>query len=158
MVRGIAFIPISDTTIANLHLRHTDLTVPFARWLAMTGQTSVKRYQIAKVYRRDAPAVSKGRMREFHQCDFDIAGGQYEDMLPDAQVLEITRECLEAVGFAGAFTIKINHRQVLDGMFEVCGVPEEKIRAISSAVDKLDKSPWQEVCVTKLKLIRNFSC
>jgi histidyl-tRNA synthetase len=34
---------------------------------------------------------------------------------------------------------KLNHRKVLDGMFEVCGVAPEKIRTISSAVDKLDK-------------------
>lgn len=27
--------------------------------------TQIKRYHIAKVYRRDQPAVSKGRMREF---------------------------------------------------------------------------------------------
>jgi histidyl-tRNA synthetase len=30
-------------------------------------------------------------------------------------------------------------------MFEYCGVPEEKIRSISSAVDKLDKMSWDEV-------------
>lgn len=35
--------------------------------------------------------------------------------------------------------IQLNHRKILDGIFEVCGVPEEKIRPISSAVDKLDK-------------------
>lgn len=34
---------------------------------------------------------------------------------------------------------KLNHRKILDGIFEVCGVPAEKIRSISSAVDKLDK-------------------
>ncbi len=27
--------------------------------------TQIKRYHIAKVYRRDQPAVKKGRMREF---------------------------------------------------------------------------------------------
>jgi hypothetical protein len=27
----------------------------------------------------------------------------------------------------------------LDGIFDLCGVPEDKFRAISSAVDKLDK-------------------
>lgn len=32
-----------------------DLTVPFARWLGMTGTQSIKRYHIAKVYRRDQP-------------------------------------------------------------------------------------------------------
>ncbi len=35
-----------------------DLTVPFARWLAMNNVESIKRYQIAKVYRRDQPASS----------------------------------------------------------------------------------------------------
>jgi histidyl-tRNA synthetase len=33
----------------------------------------------------------------------------------------------------------LSHRKILDGIFEVCGVPQEKIRGISSAVDKLDK-------------------
>ena len=29
---------------------------------------NIKRYHIAKVYRRDQPAMTKGRMREFYQC------------------------------------------------------------------------------------------
>ena len=33
----------------------------------------------------------------------------------------------------------MNHRKILDGMFEVCGVPADKFRAICSSVDKLDK-------------------
>ena len=37
------------------------------------------------------------------------------------------------------FSLKVNHRKVLDGMFAVCGVPEDKIRTVSSSVDKLDK-------------------
>ena len=42
-----------------------DLTVPFARWLAMNRDVqNIKRYHIAKVYRRDQPAMTKGRMRE----------------------------------------------------------------------------------------------
>lgn len=34
---------------------------------------------------------------------------------------------------------QVNHRQLLDGMFAACGVPDDKFRAICSAVDKLDK-------------------
>jgi histidyl-tRNA synthetase len=34
---------------------------------------------------------------------------------------------------------QLDHRRILDGIFEVCGVPTDKIRSISSAVDKLDK-------------------
>ena len=51
-----------------------DLTVPFARFVACNSISSIKRYHIAKVYRRDQPAMTKGRMREFYQCDFDVAG------------------------------------------------------------------------------------
>ena len=105
---------------------------------------NIKRYHIAKVYRRDQPAMTKGRMREFYQCDFDIAG-QYDPMLPDAEILRIICEVFNGLGWEGKFSIKINHRGILDGIFAVCGVPEKKIRTISSAVDKLDKSPWEEV-------------
>lgn len=122
-----------------------DLTVPFARWLAMNRDIQqIKRYHIAKVYRRDQPAMTKGRMREFYQCDIDIAG-VYDPMLPDAEVIRITTEVFAGLGWQGEYTIKLNHRKVLDGIFEVCGVPADKIRTISSAVDKLDKLPWAEV-------------
>lgn len=120
-----------------------DLTVPFARWLAMNSDKAhVSRYQIAKVYRRDQPAMTRGRYREFYQCDFDIAG-EYEPMIPDAEVLLIAVEAFEALGIE--VTVKLNHRRILDGIFSVAGVPEGKIRAISSAVDKLDKMSWEEV-------------
>ncbi|KAJ0380831.1 hypothetical protein COL922a_013988 [Colletotrichum nupharicola] len=116
-----------------------DLTVPFARWLAMnTTVQHIKRFHIAKVYRRDQPAVAKGRMREFYQCDFDIAG-TYDAMIPDAEVLRIVVEVFEALKMRDYITIKLNHRKILDGLFAACGVPEDKIRSISSAVDKLDK-------------------
>ena len=46
-----------------------DLTVPFARWLAMNRDVqNIKRYHCAKVYRRDQPAMTKGRMRESVLC------------------------------------------------------------------------------------------
>jgi histidyl-tRNA synthetase len=122
-----------------------DLTVPFARWLAMNRDIqSIKRYHIAKVYRRDQPAMTKGRMREFYQCDFDIAG-VYDPMLPDAEIVKIITEVFGGLGWNGRYTIKLNHRKILDGIFEVCGVPQDKIRTISSAVDKLDKLPWADV-------------
>lgn len=122
-----------------------DLTVPFARFVAMnpTEYGNIKRYHIAKVYRRDQPAMTKGRFREFYQCDFDIAGS-YDAMVPDAECLCVLVETLDALDI-GSFTVKVNHRKILDAIFAVCGVPEDKIRTISSAVDKLDKSPWADV-------------
>ncbi|KAI9170738.1 LOW QUALITY PROTEIN: Histidine--tRNA ligase [Paramyrothecium foliicola] len=119
-----------------------DLTVPFARWLAMHSYQQVKRYQIAKVYRRDQPAISRGRFREFYQCDFDIAG-TYDPMIPDSEIIRVIFEVFRALDLE--VIVKVNHRRILDGLFTVAGVPTEKLRPISSAVDKLDKAPWDEV-------------
>ncbi|XP_060532286.1 histidine--tRNA ligase, cytoplasmic isoform X2 [Cylas formicarius] len=125
-----------------LSLRY-DLTVPFARYLAMNKITNVKRYHIAKVYRRDNPSMSRGRYREFYQCDFDIAGA-YDPMIPDAECIRIVCEIMQVLDIT-RFVVKINHRLLLDGMFEACGVPKASFRCICSAVDKLDKSPWAEI-------------
>jgi hypothetical protein len=45
----------------------------------------------------------------------------------------------------GPFIVKINHRVLLDGMMDLCGVPPEKFRTICSAIDKLDKERWEVV-------------
>ncbi|KAJ3746685.1 histidine-tRNA ligase [Lentinula detonsa] len=127
-----------------LSLRY-DHTVPLARYLSMMGGTNTqsKLWQVGKVYRRDNPVMSKGRMREFSQADFDISG-TWDPMIPDAEIISLVCTILSKLD-VGEFTIKINHRKILDGIFEVCGVPSEKIRTISSAVDKLDKLPWADV-------------
>ena len=135
---------IADQGGELLSLRY-DLTVPFARWLAMNPSgDSDNRFAIGKVYRRDQPAIAKGRMREFWQCDIDF-NGTSDPMAVDSEVIAIICEVFEALQWNGQYTIKINDRRILDGLFEVCGVPADKLRTISSAVDKLDKMPWSEV-------------
>uniref|UniRef100_A0A2I3SLH0 Histidine--tRNA ligase, cytoplasmic n=2 Tax=Pan TaxID=9596 RepID=A0A2I3SLH0_PANTR len=125
-----------------LSLRY-DLTVPFARYLAMNKLTNIKRYHIAKVYRRDNPAMTRGRYREFYQCDFDIAGN-FDPMIPDAECLKIMCEILSSLQI-GDFLVKVNDRRILDGMFAICGVSDSKFRTICSSVDKLDKVTTQAV-------------
>eukprot|EP00850_Spirogloea_muscicola_P000396 SM000001S04798 [mRNA] locus=s1:2233345:2238292:- [translate_table: standard] len=125
-----------------LSLRY-DLTVPFARYLAMHSVGNIKRYHIARVYRRDNPQMNQGRYREFYQCDFDIAG-TYIPMVPDAEILKVITEILEELSI-GEFEIKLNHRRLLDGMLDICGVPPTRFRAICSAIDKLDKESWEDV-------------
>ncbi|XP_068815902.1 histidine--tRNA ligase, cytoplasmic isoform X1 [Struthio camelus] len=125
-----------------LALRY-DLTVPFARYLAMNKITNIKRYHIAKVYRRDNPATTRGRYREFYQCDFDIAG-QFDPMIPDAECLKIVHEILSELQL-GDFLIKVNDRRILNGVFAICGVPESKFITTCSTVDKLDKMSWEDV-------------
>ena len=52
-----------------LSLRY-DLTVPFARFVAVHGTGNIKRYHIGKVYRRDQPQMNRGRFR----CVFVLKG------------------------------------------------------------------------------------
>lgn len=65
-------------------------------------------------------------------------------MIPDSECVKVVSEILKALDI-GDYVIKLNHRLLLDGMFEACGVAPDKFRTICSSVDKLDKSPWADV-------------
>ncbi|KEH40103.1 histidine-tRNA ligase [Medicago truncatula] len=41
--------------------------------------------------------------------------------------------------------IKLNHRKLLDGMMQICGVHPEKFRTTCSSIDKLDKKSFKHI-------------
>lgn len=112
--------------------------------MALKNIQNIKRYQISKVYRRDQPNMTKGRYREFYQCDFDIAGS-YDPMFPDAEVLQVINSILTELDLGSKFEIKVNNRKILDAMIQLSGACPKKFKAICSSIDKLDKKPWSEV-------------
>ena len=59
-------------------------------------------------------------------------------MIPDVECVRVVTEILDSLDLS-EHVIKINHRKILDGLFEACGVPDTQFRAICSSVDKLDK-------------------
>ena len=63
-------------------------------------------------------------------------------MIPDVECVRVITEILDSLELPD-FVVKINHRQILDGLFEACGVPAAKFRTICSSVDKLDKVSYQ---------------
>ncbi|XP_020012735.1 histidine--tRNA ligase, mitochondrial isoform X2 [Castor canadensis] len=105
-----------------LSLRY-DLTVPFARYLAMNKLKKMKRYQVGKVWRRESPTIAQGRYREFCQCDFDIAG-QFDPMIPDAECLKIICEILSGLQL-GDFLIKMSWKDVRHEMVAKKGLAPE---------------------------------
>ena len=125
-----------------LSLRY-DLTVPLARYMALNNLASIKRYHIAKVYRREAIHMTKGRYRELYQCDYDIAG-KYDSYLPEVEIVYLMNEVLSSLNI-GKFKILVNHRVLLNEMVLLSGCDKNLFKKICSAIDKLDKSPWEEV-------------
>lgn len=115
-----------------------DLTVPLAKYVAKNyGSLSFpfRRYQIGKVYRGER--AQKGRYREFYQCDIDIIGDGELDLINDAEIPSIIYNLFRELGFED-FTIKINNRKILNGLFEGINQKENSTE-ILRIIDKIDK-------------------
>jgi len=113
-----------------------DLTIPFARYVAMNqGQLTFpfKRYQIQPVWRADRP--QKGRYREFYQCDADVVGSNA--LLNEVELANIYHQAFTQLGITG-YELRINSRKILTALAILCG-GEDKMTAITVAIDKLDK-------------------
>ena len=113
-----------------------DLTVPFARFAAQHLNdigTPFKRYHIAPVWRAEKP--QRGRFREFMQCDFDTIGT--DSNVSDIETLLVIHDLFTAIGFT-SFTIRVNHRQLLNGLLEVIGL-SDRSTGVLRALDKLGK-------------------
>ncbi|WP_407480193.1 histidine--tRNA ligase [Elizabethkingia miricola] len=120
--------------ISDKALRY-DLTVPFARFVAMNhGQLTFpfRRYQIQPVWRADRP--QKGRFREFYQCDADVVGS--ESLWQEVELVQLYFKAFKELGVPVA--IQMNNRKILSGLAEYAGITEQLID-FTVALDKLDK-------------------
>jgi histidyl-tRNA synthetase len=127
----------AKTGEADLALRY-DLTVPLARVVAQYQSDLpkfFKRYQIQPVWRADRPA--RGRFREFYQCDVDVLGSK--SMVVEAELIAAASDALVALGF-NDFTIRVNHRQVLNGILDQAGIAPDQHSDALIALDKMDKA------------------
>ncbi|NNJ25976.1 Histidine--tRNA ligase [Planctomycetes bacterium LzC2] len=119
-----------------------DLTVPFARFAAQhVGAlgTPFKRYHIAPVWRGERP--QKGRYREFVQCDFDTIGAT--GVAADAETVCVIHDLVSRISrqvepSCGEFTIRLNHRGVLNGLLDTLGL-RERATDVLRTLDKLPK-------------------
>lgn len=121
-----------------------DLTVPLAKYVAKNyGNLSFpfRRYQIGKVYRGEK--AQKGRFREFYQCDIDIIGDGELSPMNDAEIPSVIYSVIKELGFDD-FTIRINNRRLLNGLFESVNQKENSVE-ILRIIDKIDKIGKEEV-------------
>ncbi len=115
-----------------------DLTVPLAKYVAKNYNELAfpfKRYQIGKVYRGERS--QRGRFREFYQADIDIIGDGELSVVNDAEIPSIIYTVFTRLGLED-FTIRINNRKILNGLFTILGVAD-KTEDILHQIDKIDK-------------------
>ena len=115
-----------------------DLTVPLAKYVTQYYNDlsfPFRRYQIGKVYRGERP--QKGRFREFYQCDIDIIGDGDLSIIYDAEMPAVIYQTIQSLGFED-FTICMNNRKILNGLFEALGLKEQSVEIIR-IIDKIEK-------------------
>lgn len=118
-----------------------DLTIPFARYVAMNhGQLNFpyKRYQMQPVWRADRP--QKGRYREFYQCDADVVGSN--SLLNEVELVSLYSDVFSKLQLP--VEIRINNRKILAALANVCG-GSDRLTDITIAIDKLDKIGIEKV-------------
>ena len=119
-----------------------DLTVPLARFVAQHSSDlgmPFKRYHIAKVWRGEN--THRGRYREFMQCDFDTIGTT--SVASDIEMLLVINDLMTAIGIE-KFTMRVNHRQVLNGLLEKMKLLDRSADVLRS-IDKLAKIGREKV-------------
>ena len=130
-----------------------DLTVPLAKYVTQYYNElsfPFRRYQIGKVYRGERP--QKGRFREFYQCDIDIIGDGELNIINDSEIPSVIYNTIKELGFED-FTICINNRKILNGLFEELELKEKSVD-IMRIIDKLEKIGKENVieCLKDLKI------
>lgn len=130
----------NTSTITERALKY-DLTIPFARYVAMNHGQLVfpfKRYQIQPVWRADKP--QKSRYREFYQCDADVVGSN--SILNETELGLIYLQVFDQLKIP--VEIRINSRKLLAALAEKCG-GQSFLSSITVAIDKLDKIGIEKV-------------
>ena len=140
-----------------------DLTVPLAKYVTEYYDKlsfPFKRYQIGKVYRGEKP--QRGRYREFYQCDVDIIGDGELSIINDAELTSIIYNTFLNLGFDD-FTICINNRKILSGLFEGLELKEQStniLRIIDKldkvGIDNIEKELLEQIDEVKVKIISQF--
>ncbi len=115
-----------------------DLTVPTARFAAENISHLTfpfKRSQIGKVYRGER--AQRGRFREFYQCDIDVIGREKLSLNYDAEVISVIYAIFKDLDL-GKFTLRINNRNVMSGLFEGLNV-EASASELMALIDRAEK-------------------
>ncbi len=119
-----------------------DLTAPLARHFAEHFNDLPKPYRSYRagyVFRNEKPGP--GRFRQFMQFDADTVGAAGPEA--DAEMCMMMADTMDALGLAGKYVVRVNHRGILDGAIEALGLAGAEHAArkliVLRALDKFDR-------------------
>ncbi len=120
-----------------------DMTTPIARLVSTKmRETSVplRLFYMANVFSFEDPQA--GRQREFYQSGIELIG----DASPfaDAEVISVAVEMLKASGLCN-FKVSVGHVDILYGMMEELGLPDDQKGRIKAAVSNKNYVGLQEL-------------
>lgn len=125
-----------------------DLTVPFARAIAVQKPVYSKNFAFGVVYRqRKETGVEPICIPE---VDFDMVSYSAQDVsLRDAEVISVLDDVLKKLDvlFDRSFTIIVSHGDLLDLVISACGVPEPRSEITKRLLSNLNvgKTTWKQV-------------
>ncbi len=100
-----------------------DLTLPFARYVVKHNLTSLRRYSLGKVYRKEMG----GHIREATQMCFDIVSPLTSvpstDLSFDAECIKVFDGIHDLYGGAG-YRVVVNHRGLFEAILNLCGIDD----------------------------------
>ncbi|RPA97165.1 class II aaRS and biotin synthetase, partial [Choiromyces venosus 120613-1] len=114
----------------------------FVRWSQLKNIGSGKIYQVGKEYRRVTDEFGRSVAEERMTCHFSCGASDY--LLAEAEMLRVTMEVLDGLEL-GAYSIKINHSAILEGIMQVCQVPRMLWQNLAKVINSLSKTSWDEV-------------
>lgn len=118
-----------------------NLTRPFARFIAHTGITDVKRYSISRTYRGN---IAGGQPRQPADCSFDIVYSSGDGLVRELEVIRVACESVrEVAGQAPlSFVLRVNHLEILFAILTQCFVPSIKRKIICDLLAQYQNTSW----------------
>ncbi|XP_040188349.1 eIF-2-alpha kinase GCN2 isoform X1 [Rana temporaria] len=121
-----------------------NLRIPFARYVARSNVTNVKRYCIERVFR--PRKLNRCHPKELTECAFDVITSSVNSYLPTAETIYTIYEIIQEFPVLQErnYSIHLNHTSLLKAILLHCGVPEDKLIQVynilyDAMIEKLTK-------------------
>uniref|UniRef100_A0A7N0TW19 Non-specific serine/threonine protein kinase n=1 Tax=Kalanchoe fedtschenkoi TaxID=63787 RepID=A0A7N0TW19_KALFE len=112
-----------------------ELRSPFVNWIVRNQKSSVKRYEIANVYRR---AIGHSTPNRYLQGDFDIIGGT--SGLTEAEIIKVTMDIATYFFHSDACDIHLNHGDLIEAIWSWAGIKAERRHKVAELLSMM-RSP-----------------